>query len=43
VGSQFWPFTDVLREIWPGVTRKIEEDLRTADCTDATDGFLAGV
>jgi hypothetical protein len=23
MGSQFWPFTGVLREIWPGVTRKV--------------------
>ena len=22
MGSHLWPFTDVLREIWPGVTRK---------------------
>src|SRR5882724_12448990 len=34
------PFTDVLREIWPAVTRKIAKDLRTADCTDPTDGVL---
>jgi len=24
VKSQFWPFTDVLRENWPAVTRKME-------------------
>jgi hypothetical protein len=24
VRSQFWPFTDVLRQIWPAVTRKME-------------------
>ena len=23
MSSQFWPFTDVLREIWPAVTRKV--------------------
>ncbi len=41
--SHLWPFIDVLREIWPGVTRKIAKDLRTADYTDPTDGFWAGV
>ena len=38
--SHFWLFTDVLREIWPGVTRKVG---KTADDTDVTDQFLAGV
>jgi len=41
--GHFWPFIDVLREIWPGVTRKIAKDLRTADYTDPTDWFWAGV
>ncbi|PYL90525.1 MAG: hypothetical protein DMF16_04620 [Verrucomicrobia bacterium] len=41
--NQFWPFIDVLREVWLGVTRKIAKDLRTADYTDPTDGFWAGV
>ena len=43
MGNHFRPFTDVLREIWLAVTRKIAKDLRTADCTDPTDGFWAGV
>jgi hypothetical protein len=34
--SHFWPFTQVLRKIWPGVTRKVG---KTADDTDGTDGF----
>jgi hypothetical protein len=25
VRSRFWPFTDVLRENWPGLTRKVGE------------------
>jgi len=37
--SYFWPFTDVLREIWPAVTEKFG---KTADYTDVTEGFLAG-
>src|SRR6266550_2767508 len=37
VGGHFWPFTQVLRKIWPGVTRKVG---KTADDTDVTDGFL---
>src|SRR5437762_13496850 len=36
--GHFWPFTDVLREIWSAVTRKFG---KTADYTDVTDGFLA--
>jgi len=32
--THFWPFTDVLRKIWHGVTRKNAEDSRTADVTD---------
>jgi hypothetical protein len=35
--SHFWPFTEVLRKIWPGVTRKVGA---TADDTDVTDRFL---
>src|SRR6266568_9379330 len=27
VRSHFWPFTDVLREIWPGVTRKMKREI----------------
>ena len=39
--SHLWLFTDVLREIWLGVTQKVR---KTADYTDVTDkGFLAGV
>src|SRR6266705_4678164 len=37
VGGHFWPFTQVLRKIWPGVTRKVG---KTADDTDVTAGFL---
>src|SRR5205809_2741233 len=29
--SHFWPFTQVLRKIWPGVTRKVG---KTEDVTD---------
>jgi len=35
--THFWPFTRVLREVWPGVTRKVGQ---TADDTDVTDGLL---
>ncbi len=34
VGGHFWPFTQVLRKIWPGVTRKVG---KTADDTDVTE------
>jgi hypothetical protein len=27
VRNHFWPFTDVLREIWPAVTRKVGDFL----------------
>ncbi len=27
MGSHFWPFTDVLREIWPAVTQKLRKML----------------
>ena len=35
--SHFWPFTEVLRKIWLGVTRKVG---KTADDTDVTAGFF---
>jgi len=36
LGSHFWPFTDVLREIWPAVTRKVGKARITqiAECRD---------
>src|SRR5437870_7944728 len=37
--NHFWPFTDVLREIWPAVTRKMwgHFAVLTADHVDITD------
>ena len=37
--SQFWPFTDVLREIWLAVTRKVR---MTADFRDVPDWNCRG-
>jgi len=36
-GGHFGPFTDVLRRIWPCVTRKGAESLGTTDHPDITD------
>jgi hypothetical protein len=35
--DHFWPFTDVLRQIWLAVTQKV---WATADLMDVTDGSL---
>jgi hypothetical protein len=35
--THFWPFTEVLRKIWPGVTQKVG---KTEGDTNVTDGFL---
>ena len=43
LGSHFWPFTDVLRNIWQFVTRKGGKRLKNRRLRDKTNRFLAGV
>src|SRR6266436_4520640 len=38
--SHFWPFTEVLRKIWLGVTRKVGQTADDKDDTDVTDERL---